>query len=181
MGAREAAPQTQAKPGIGERIRRWRQRSKVDDCLDTPEKEAVKKLAKLKFLPLSYLVASVKKMDAKSAKAAYLIGKVAETGTDCNDALHPLYDLLMGGDDLGKANAAVALARIGTQEARSMLIAALNDRNHIIRRYAAVGLGITGDASAESALKKATESDPDREVRRLAENSIRQIAELQQP
>jgi len=158
---------------------KWR-RLKINGLLDMG-KEAASELAKLRFPPLPYLLESVRNMDAKSAKAAYLIGKVAESGTDCAEALHPLFDMLMTGDEMQKANSAVALARMGTQEARSMLLAALGDRNNIIRRYAAIGLGITGNQSVEGALKKAAESDPDREVRRLAENAIKQIEEFQQP
>ena len=166
-------------PKIGRLKEKWR-RWKVSRLMDMG-KEAAQELAKLKFPPLPYLLESVRNMDAKSAKAAYLIGKVAESGTDCAEALHPLFDMLMNGDEMQKANSAVALARMGTREARSMLLAALGDRNNIIRRYAAIGLGITGNPSVEGALKKAAEGDPDREVRRLAENALNQIAEFRQP
>lgn len=166
-------------PKVGRLKEGWR-KWKVSRLMDMG-KAAAPELAKLGFPPLPYLLESVRNMDAKSAKAAYLIGKVAESGTDCEEARHPLYDMLMTGDEMQKANSAVALARIGTQEARSMLLAALGDRNNIIRRYATIGLGITGNPSVEGALKKVAEGDPDSEVRRLAENALKQIAEFRQP
>ncbi|NYZ61142.1 HEAT repeat domain-containing protein [Candidatus Micrarchaeota archaeon] len=181
MGVRKAAPQMQVSVGKLERIRQWWRRRKVDGCLDLDEKKAAKKLAKMKFPPLQYLIESVVRMDEKSGKAAYLIGKRAENGADCREAVMPLYGLLQEGDDLQKGNSAVALARIWTEESISKLVAALNDKNHISRRFAAVGLGMAGveNPLAMRALKKAAESDCDPEVRKLAQNALRQIAELQ--
>ncbi|MEW5996311.1 MAG: HEAT repeat domain-containing protein [Candidatus Micrarchaeota archaeon] len=166
------------------RLKGWRanrRRRKIDGLLDLPEKVAAPELARLKFPPLPYLLESVRGMDAKSAKAAYLIGKVAEGGGDCREALHPLYDMLMNGDEMQKANSAAALAGIGATEACSMLLAALGDRNHLIRKYAAMGLGAMGDASAEGALKRVAEGDCDPEVRRFADSALKQIAWAHQP
>lgn len=158
----------------------WFGRWRVGRLLDMPEKEAAPRLVKYRAFALPVLLEAVDKGDPRAAKAAYLIGKLAESNVDCGEAVMPLFGLLQCGSDLERGNAAVALARIRTKEAISMLVAALNDKNNITRRYAAVGLGVAGDPLVEKALKKAAEGDSDPRVRELARNALKQIAELQQ-
>jgi HEAT repeat protein len=163
-------------------FRRWR----VNRLLDMPEKDAAPKLARFGSSAFPVLMEALEKAgpkeDLRRAKAAYLIGKLAENGVDCTEAVMPLYGLLQAGGDIEKGNGAVALARIWTEESISKLVAALNDKNNISRRFAAVGLGMAGveNPLAMRALNKAAESDCDPEVRKLAQKALRQIAELQQ-
>lgn len=171
---------TQAKPPGS--IKKWWYRRKINGCLDLPDKAAAERLAKLEFPPLSFLIEAVEQMGTRSARAAYLVGKHAETRADCGEAVMPLYTLLQEGDELQKGNAAVALARIWTKESISKLVAALNDGNNITRRYAAIGLGMAGveNPLVVRALNKAAESDCDPKVRELAQKALGEIAKLQQ-
>lgn len=156
-------------------FRRWR----VNRLLDMPEKEAAGRLAKLRFPPLPYLISVLEAGGAKSSKAAYLIGKLAESGVDCGEALQPLYGLLQDGTDMEKGMAAVALARMWSAESVSMLMAGMSDKNNTTRLYSALGLGMAQERNQPvcNVLRKAAQSDWDPRVRDQAQRSLGQIAE----
>lgn len=159
----------------------WLKKWRINRLLDEPEKAAAQKLARLGASALPVLLEATGKGDARSARAAYLIGRLAEAGTDCREALPSLFGLLQNGSELEKGNAAVALARMWVPESISMLIAGIKDGNNITRRYAAVGLGMAPARNrlVEDALRRAAESDCDPKVREIAQNALRQIEGLQ--
>ena len=163
-----------ATPKLG-----WFGRRKVNKLLDEPEKLAAPRLARFGASALPVLLEAIERGDSRSAKAAYLVGKLAEAGVDCRDALYPLFGLLQNGNDIEKGMSAVALARMWTPESVSMLIAGMKDKNNITRLYSALGLGMAPERNplVENALRKAAGSDWDPKVRDQAQKSLRQIAE----
>ncbi len=163
-----------AAPRLG-----WFGRRKVNKLLDEPEQEASPKLAKFGASALPILLEAIERGDPRSAKAAYLIGKLAEAGVDCSDALHPLFGLLQNGNEMEKGMAAVALARMWIQESVSMLIAGLGDKNNKTRLYSAMGLGMAPEANPliGKALRRVAESDWDPKVREQAQRSLAQNAQ----
>ena len=74
-----------------------------------------------------------------------------------------------GGDDRGRAEAAVQLGRLRAASAVDTLTRALEqDHSPTVREAAARGLGLIGAPSSLAALQRAAQADDDREVRHSA-------------
>jgi len=77
---------------------------------------------------------------------------------------------------LVRAQAAEALGKLGDPRTVFLLLDALKDEDHVVRIYAAMGLGFLGDKRALPALAKAAGSDPDKEVRASAKKAMDEIS-----
>jgi hypothetical protein len=76
---------------------------------------------------------------------------------------------LAGGDDRGRADAALQLGRLRAGRAVDLLTRALEqDRSPAVREAAARGLGLIAAPAALTALQRAAQADEDRDVRRSA-------------
>lgn len=99
------------------RLRRAWNRLMVNSCLDLPDAEAVPRVRELGQGSVPCLVDKIAKGGPDSAKAAHLIGRLAEwRHNDCISAIGPLEELLKKGDILEAQNAAMALLAIRTEE-----------------------------------------------------------------
>ena len=105
----DTKPQTWAK-------RAWN-RFRVESCLDLPDTTAVPRIRRIGQGSVPCLVEKIAKGGPDSAKAAHLLGRLAEwRHIECISAIAPLEGLLKKGDLLEAQNAAMALLAINTEE-----------------------------------------------------------------
>jgi hypothetical protein len=99
------------------RLRRAWNRYRVESCLELPDTEAVPRIRGLGQGSVQCLVDKIAKGGPDGAKAAHLLGRLAEwRHIECVSAIAPLEELLKKGDFIEAQSAAMALLAINTEE-----------------------------------------------------------------
>ncbi len=117
-----------------------------------------------------------KPRDARASSASD-DGRPAQTSSSAEAARNAFLIDALGSapDPRVRAKAAMALGRVRTKDAASVLLSALKDANPAVRVAAATSLARTGNRNALAALKTLQQRDPDPDVRQAAARSVQKL------
>jgi len=111
--------------------------------------------------------------EAIRSQAALSLGWVGES-----EVIDPLVKVLLNDESPKvRANAAMSLGQLGHQEAIDSLIKSLKDEDHSVRGMSVYSLGLMKATSALNPLIEILKTDPDREARIAAADSLAQLGE----
>jgi len=130
------------------RMRKAWNRFMVGSCLDLPDAAAVPRIRRIGQESVPCLVEKITNGGPDSAKAAHLLGRLAEwRHIDCISAIAPLEALLTTGDVIEAQNAAMSLLAINTGESvmaalRGYVQGSLTSRKCVVGAFKANDSGL---------------------------------------
>ncbi len=167
---RDAEPQAWPK-------RAWN-RFRVGSCLDLPDATAVPRIRRMGQESVPRLVEKIAKGGLESAKAAHLLGRLAEwRHIDCITAIEPLERLVKSCDFVEAQSAAMALIAINTEDSILAALGGYVDGSLTSRKCVVSAFTANGNEWARTYLEAAAVDCKDANVRVAARRILSKLRE----